>query len=230
MAASDTDDSTRSSAVAGPWTWLLLVAALAGPPAFVVGSRWLFGEAPSVRDLVLLQFGYCLFAAAVLWLILRRERLSVGDIGIRRPNWSTLAGALVLALVALFVLPVLTAPLLRTLGTNEVETGLRRLALLPSWLRIVVALTGGAVEELFYRGYAVERLSVLTARRWLGGALAALAFALAHVGSWGITFSLIADLPFGIMMTAFYLWRRDLIANIAAHSGTLVVAMFIAVP
>ena len=43
--------------------------------------------------------------------------------------------------------------------------------------------------------------------------------------TWGLAFSLVADLPFGIVMTAFYLWRRDLLANIIVHSGGLVVAM-----
>ena len=40
-----------------------------------------------------------------------------------------------------------------------------------------------------------------------------------------LAFALGADLPFAIVMTVFYLWRRDLLANILAHSGGLVVSL-----
>jgi hypothetical protein len=45
-----------------------------------------------------------------------------------------------------------------------------------------------------------------------------------------LSFALIGDLPFGFLMTAFYLWRRDLVANMLAHSAGLVFAMFTVVP
>jgi membrane protease YdiL (CAAX protease family) len=72
---------------------------------------------------------------------------------------------------------------------------------------------------------AIERLATVTGRRWLGASIAAVAFGLAHVPAWGIGPSLAADLPFGIVMTVAYLWRRDLIANAVAHSAALVVQM-----
>src|SRR3989304_2368804 len=61
--------------------------------------------------------------------------------------------------------------------------------------------------------------------RGVGAGLATLGFALAHVPAWGLGFALTADLPFGIVMTAFYLWRRDLLANMLAHSAGLVFGM-----
>jgi membrane protease YdiL (CAAX protease family) len=104
------------------------------------------------------------------------------------------------------------------------------LARLPVWWRIIVGVTGGAVEEVLYRGYAIERLAMITGRRWLGGSIAAVAFGLAHVPAWGVGFAMGADLPFGIVMTLFYLWRRDLLANIFAHSTGMVVALLTEVP
>jgi membrane protease YdiL (CAAX protease family) len=118
----------------------------------------------------------------------------------------------------LYLLPVITTPLVNALGSGGVEGGLRRLAHLPPWFRIVLAVTGGAVEETLYRGYAVERLATITGRPWLGGAIAAAAFALAHVPGWGVGFALGADLPFGIAMTLFYLWRRDLVTSMPRAS------------
>ncbi len=52
-------------------------------------------------------------------------------------------------------------------------------------------------------------------------------FGLAHIPAWGSAFAIAADLPLGILMTAVYLWRRDLIANILAHSAALVVGLLV---
>jgi membrane protease YdiL (CAAX protease family) len=60
--------------------------------------------------------------------------------------------------------------------------------------------------------------------------ISAVIFGLAHIPTWGVAFALGVDLPFGIVMTLFYLWKRDLIANIIAHSGGLVAAMLTDVP
>ena len=78
------------------------------------------------------------------------------------------------------------------------------------------------VEESLAR---IERLATMCGSRWIGAAAAAAAFGLAHVPYWGVRFSLAADLPFGIVMTIFYLWRRDLVANAIAHSTGLVVSL-----
>ena len=88
-----------------------------------------------------------------------------------------------------------------------------------------VGVTGGCVEETLYRGYAVERLATLVHRRWLGAMLATVAFAAAHVPLWGVAFVVTADLPAGIVLVLFYLWRRDLIANALAHSTGITVAL-----
>ena len=62
------------------------------------------------------------------------------------------------------------------------------------------------MEELFYRGYAIERLQMIG----LG-----LFFSLGH-WSGGAPDILIA-LAAGAILTGFYLWRRDLVANMIGH-------------
>ena len=93
------------------------------------------------------------------------------------------------------------------------------------WFRVLLGISGGAIEEIFYRGYAIERLATITGRPWLAGLIAAVIFGLSHIPYWGLGFALAADPPFGLLMSAFYLWRRDLLANIFAHSTGLVIAM-----
>jgi hypothetical protein len=40
----------------------------------------------------------------------------------------------------------------------------------------------------------------------------------------------VADLPVGVILALFYLWRRDLFANMLAQSAWLIVALFTTVP
>ncbi len=211
-------------------TGAALLAALVGPPLFIVIPDRLFGEFPSLGIQIVLQLLYCALAGSILWVVLRVERLPLQSIGLRRPTWLTLLWGVALALATLYVLPLITRPLVNALGAEGFEAGVQRLARLPTWFRIVVGVAGGAVEETLYRGYAIERLTAITGRRWLGATIATVAFVLAHVPAWGLAYTLGANLPFGVVMTLFYLWRRDLLANILAHSTGLVVALLIAVP
>jgi membrane protease YdiL (CAAX protease family) len=175
---------------------------------------------------VLLHLVFCGVAALVLFIILRHERLTLSSVGLRRPNGSTLLTTGLLCLSGLLLQALVIDPQVALWGREGVDEGLRQLAALPLWFRLFVGATSGAIEEFLYRGYAIERLGALTGSRGVGAGLATLGFALAHVPAWGLGFALIADLPFGILMTAFYLWRRDLLANMLAHSAGLVFAMF----
>ena len=86
---------------------------------------------------------------------------------------------------------------------------------LPLWLVLVVVMTAGIAEELFYRGYAIERLEQLGLNRYLAGGIPLLVFGLAHATN-GLANVLIA-LALGAVLTVFYFWRRDLVANMIGH-------------
>ena len=207
-----------------PITALGLLIALFAPPLFVIIPDRFLPEPRSLTLSLAIQGLYCGLVPLILWIVRRGERLPLDSIGLRRPDRYTLPTASLLW-VAIALLPLVTQPLVDAAGREGVDRGVRHLLALPVWFRVLVGATGGIVEETLYRGYAVERLAAITGRGWLGGAIAALLFGLVHAVSWGWGFALAADLPFGIVMTAFYLWRRDLLANILVHSGGLVVAM-----
>jgi len=206
-------------------TIVALLLAMAGPPLLAVIAKRILGASPSISVQIILQLILCAFAGIILFIVIRGERLPLSSIGLRPMTWSTVVSGFLLALVTLYALPLLTTRLVRVLGLGGFEPGLNRLAALPVWFRIFVAITSGSVEEILYRGYAVERLVSVMDNYWLAGLVAVIAFCLAHIPFWGIGPALGADLPFGLVMTLFYLWRRDLIANCIAHSGALVVSL-----
>ena len=89
------------------------------------------------------------------------------------------------------------------------------LSKLPLWLVTLVVLRAGVAEELFYRGYAIERLQWLGLNRYVAGAIPLVIFALAHItNGWA---NVVLALALGAVLTAFYLWRRDLVANMIGH-------------
>ncbi len=172
-----------------------------------------------------LQLVLCVIAILVLLIVLRWEQLPLASIGVRRPDVMTGVLAVTVILVAHCLLPLLTTPLLRALGLGGFEPGLEAIANQPRWWRVCVALTSGPVEEVLYRGYAVERLGTLTGSLPLGGLLAAAVFGLAHIPFWGLGPALAANLPFGVLMGAAYIWRRDLCATAIAHTGLLLIGL-----
>ena len=201
-----------------------LTIALFGPPLFaVVGAR--LSGAISMTTSVVVQLLYCGLVPLIGWIVLRWERLPLQSIGLRGFRWSSIGWALVLWLFIAVVLPWLTGPLVARFGSDGLQAGLRVLSHYPDWFLLVMGATGGIVEETLYRGYALERLVTLTGRAWLGGAIVVAIFTLAHVPMWGFGFAFAADLPFAVAMTAFYLWRRDLVANALAHSVGLLLAL-----
>lgn len=216
-----------------PWSWptaVGLAVAIAGPPAVVAFSLRVGDGRPTLGRDILAQSLLCGLAVGIVLLVLRGERLPLRSIGLRRPDRSTAVTAFLLFVSGLLLQQLTIAPLLREWGPSSGDAGVAALAALPAWFRVVVGATGGVVEETLYRGYAVERLASLTSRRWLGATLATVAFAAAHIPAWGLGFALLADLPAGLLLVAFYLWRRDLVANMLAHSAGIILAMFTIVP
>jgi membrane protease YdiL (CAAX protease family) len=86
---------------------------------------------------------------------------------------------------------------------------------LPLWLITLIVFRAGIVEELFYRGYAIERLRLIGLGRFWSVAIPLVIFSLGH-WSGGAANILIAFAA-GLILTGFYLWRRDLAANMIGH-------------
>jgi CAAX protease family protein len=86
---------------------------------------------------------------------------------------------------------------------------------LPLWLVTLIVFRAGFVEELFYRGYAIERLKSLGWPQWAVAIVPLLIFAGMH--SYGGAMNVLMAFTLGAILTAFYLWRQDLVANMIAH-------------
>jgi membrane protease YdiL (CAAX protease family) len=98
---------------------------------------------------------------------------------------------------------------------------------LPFITRLLLVLTAGVFEETLYRGYAVERLTMIWGSKWAAAAATVALFTLAHLPAVGAAHLL----PVGIVsvfVTLLYLWRRDLILNMTAHATIDAIALLLA--
>jgi len=194
-------------------TYCGLVIALFSGPVFAAFYRGITGENHSNLQLVARELGFFLLVGLLLWIVRTEEKLPLSSIGWRtdKPMRSILRG-LVLTVIALIV----TVGLYLLLQAFGIHLGGNSSSFQPSpWVATLIALRAGFAEEIFYRGYAIERLQSLTGYKWLAVLVPLVIFAAAHYrqGLGGI----VAALILGGVLTIFYLKFRDLIANIIGH-------------
>ncbi|MFY9904279.1 MAG: CPBP family intramembrane glutamic endopeptidase [Terriglobales bacterium] len=155
----------------------------------------------------------CMFASAglLVWLVRKREGLPLTSIGIgTSPLWKSLAWGVVIAIACI----VPAAVLVKLTGYGHGAAS-QAFAKLPVWVVCIVVLRAGVVEELFYRGYAIERLRAVGAGRIASWAIPLAIFSAAH---WtGGAANILIALVLGGILAAFYLWRQDLVSNMFGH-------------
>jgi len=150
-------------------------------------------------------------AGALIWLVRRRERLPLESIGIgTSPVWKSLLWGVVIAVACL--IPAAGLAALTGYGHGAASQAFARL---PLWVVFIVVVRAGVVEELFYRGYPIERLQAIGFGRIASWAIPLSIFSLAH---WtGGAANILIAVVLGAILTVFYQWRRDLVSNMFGH-------------
>src|SRR5438093_5140854 len=144
-----------------------------------------------------------LSALALIVIIRQGEHLPMGSIGLGTARWwKSILWGFVIAIVS----AVAVGALAYVTGYGH-GPGSAAFEKLPLWLITLIVLRAGVVEELFYRGYAIERLRLVALGRFWSVAIPLVIFSLGH-WSGGAANILIAFAA-GIILTGFYLWRRD---------------------
>jgi membrane protease YdiL (CAAX protease family) len=174
-----------------------------------------------IAGLVLYALGYLPFPILPLfllaWVSLRLRHLRWRDVGLRRPSsWLRTIGLAVLIGAAYQVLDILLiAPLLQKVSGEAVNlsqfAGIQgNIALLV--VSLVISWTLAAfIEEMFFRGYLLNRMLDFAGRRKLGFIIAllgnALIFSLAHFyqGITGVVDTFLA----GLLLSGLYFYAGE---------------------
>jgi len=150
-------------------------------------------------------------ALSLIVIIRRGERLSLRSIGIGTARWwKSILWGFIIAIVSMVVVGALVY--LTGYGHGPGSAAFEKL---PLWLITAIVFRAGVVEELFYRGYSIERLRFVGFGRFWSIAIPLVIFSFGH-WSGGAANILIAFAA-GLLLTGFYLWHRDLVANMIGH-------------
>ena len=130
----------------------------------------------------------------------------------------TIFGAAVL-LIILLALSLALHTVLGIAGLNDTEKLAQPIEAMKSDIPLLFYMLTVRViaEEAFFRGFLARKLGI-----WLSS----LIFALAHIG-YGSIAEVIGAFALGAMLSAFFLRKKGIYANIYAHSAYNLVALFI---
>jgi uncharacterized protein len=200
-----------SRPAASSWvTWSCLLLSLF---SMLIIRRAFRAITPEPGAALVLAREACMFASAGLlaWIVRRKVGLSPRAIGIgTSPVWKSLAWGVVIAIAC--IVPAALIAKFTGYGHGAASQGFAKL---PVWLVFIVVVRAGVVEELFYRGYAINLLQKLGVGRTAAWAIPLVIFSTAHwTGGWT---NILMALVLGGVLTAFYLWRRDLVSNMFGH-------------
>ena len=187
---------------------ILVVLALPFAAPFVHGE--------SLAEKTIREGIFWLATVLLVLYVVAVEKRPLSSIGLRRATWKTAAFGVIAALVSLAGILAMINVVFPATHLNFNVAALSNLRDTPIWFRVTLVLRAALFEELFYRGFAIERLSEMFGARWLAALISFAAFTLAHVGYWGWSQVLIAGWG-GAVLTLLYVWRRDLICNMIAH-------------
>ena len=196
------------------WTIVgLLVALFSGP---LVSALFAVLRIPLTAQNVLFQTAILFACAALLLFIIRRkERLGWDSVGLQRPPLGNTAIWVVVTFVGVLVALAMAFALIKLFHLPVGSMDSQALAALPKWVLLVAIIRAGFIEELFCRGYAIERLQSLTGSLILAAGIPLFIFAVLHYrqGWAGIIVALLT----GAVLTAVYIYKRSLWVTIAVH-------------
>jgi membrane protease YdiL (CAAX protease family) len=204
------NDDPTAGPKTSPATWIGLFLSLFGMLLVrqVVNSVW---TTPTFTSAVVKEVGMWVIAIVLLVIVKCGEGLPFSSIGLGAARWfKSVVWGFLIAIICLAV----AGGLIALTGFNGGENG-KALGRLPLWLITLIVVRAGAVEELCYRGYAIERLQTLGLPGWLAAAIPLAIFSVGHwTGGWA---NIVIALALGAILAGFYLWRRDLAANAIGH-------------
>jgi uncharacterized protein len=198
-------------------TYLGLALALFGVPLLIYLFQSRVAAGPYTNHFVITkELSIFALTGVLLLLITKGEKLGLDSIGLHNRNWgkSILWGLIgtVIVIAALALLLFIFPKVGIKFGQGGESDRYKNVSL---WVMTLMVLRAGIVEEICYRGYAIERLEKMTGNWIIYFLIPLILFGLFHYkqGLGGIIISFVA----GAILAVLYLKRRDLKANIITH-------------
>jgi uncharacterized protein len=155
-----------------------------------------------------------LLTGILILIIIKGEKLDLESIGLHGRNWgkSLLWSFIMMVVFIAVVLGCLELFKLVGISYGQNDHAYDNVSL---WVMTLVMIRAGVVEEIFYRGYSMERLYKISSSWIVYFLFPSALFGVLHYrqGIGGIIIAFVS----GLIISFFYWKRRDLKANIIAH-------------
>ena len=197
-----------------PFTLLGLLLSFFGPALLIFIFRSLAPEKLTNSFVTVRELSLFLMTGVLMLIIVKGEKLDLASIGLHNKHWgrSILWSLLMMIVFIAVVLGCLGVFSLIGISYGQGDGKSDQLSL---WVLTLVMVRAGIVEEIFYRGYLMERLHSINTSWLVYFLFPAAVFGLLHYNQ-GIGGIIIAFVG-GLVISWFYWKRRDLKANIMAH-------------
>ena len=214
----DTQQRSPTISLVGVGLFLTLAALPLG--------RWVAPGDEMVARLLREGVWWAIGASAIAW-VLFLERLPLKSIGLRSLQFKGFAIGILASIVMMASVMLCYAVIFPAVGLRMNMAAVQSLTHVPMWLQTATVIRAGVVEEIIFRGLAIERLAALTGSRAMAAIVSGAAFIAVHISGWG--YAQLIVVAFGtVIMTVLYLWRRDLGSNMIAHTLTDFVGFLLA--
>ncbi len=164
---------------------------------------------------------WLLLLVMILWIYFVEKR-TITSIGWKKLTIKTVFVAIGLGFV-LFIVFGFANVVIQKLGLELNQEIAEMISAKSIPVLFLLVLRAAVVEEVLYRGYAIERINELTKSKWVAGVVPLIMFMLVHL-SWGIGHLLFIFIAGGLL-TLMYVSKRNLALNIIAHFTVDVIAL-----
>jgi membrane protease YdiL (CAAX protease family) len=166
---------------------------------------------------------WLLLLVMILWIYFVEKR-TITSIGWKKLTVKTILVGLGLGLV-LFIVFGIANVVIQKLGLELNQEIAQMISSKSLPVLFLLVLRAAVVEEVLYRGYAIERINELTNSKWVAGLVPLIMFMLVHL-AWGVGHLLFIFIAGGLL-TLMYVSKRNLALNIIAHFTVDVIAILV---
>lgn len=196
------------------WTVIGLLIAFCGGTLVLLAFSQFAPKTYTDIYVVARELSFFAVACILIWIIIDGEEADLSSIGLNNKHWGKSLLFSLFLVVLCYAVVAICLLLFKVTGISFGE-GDGKYDKISLWVMTLVMLRAGIVEEIFFRGYAMERLEKIS-NSWIVFLLIpSTIFGLLHfrqgLGGIVIAFST------GLLMSYVYWKKRDLKANIIAH-------------
>ena len=172
-----------------------------------------FAKEIHVRNALIIE--WILLAILLLVWLPKVENETLGSIGFGLFKWRYLWMGVIAFVVATAAL-IFSGFVLEENGLEPIRSLQPVLETFSGFTLFGLFITGTILEEIFYRGYLIERLSVLTGHVWLAGLVSWMAFSLVHLKFFGLGPTIDVSI-ISFMLVLLYMKEKSIWPCIIAH-------------